>query len=218
MKQITINVYTYAELLELGNQKAINRATEWLQECATMEGWWEYVYDTWTAALAQIGFENAQIEFRDFWSQGYGASFTADIDIEKLAAFLSSDIAAKDCIEGTPEDFRPWIVHKCGKPTDHRYAYLTDIGLYGEVGRTSHHYSHENTCRVSLEYREPREHAALEAVIGEFEKDIESLRYSLCKAIYADLEAEYEYLTSEEALRELAEINEYTFRIDGRRE
>lgn len=59
MKQVTINVYTYAELLKLGNEKAINKATEWLRECATMDGWYEYVYDTWTAALAQIGFENA---------------------------------------------------------------------------------------------------------------------------------------------------------------
>jgi hypothetical protein len=218
MKQVTINVYTYAELLKLGNQNAINKATEWLQECATMDGWYEYVYDTWAAALAQIGFENAKIEFSGFWSQGDGASFTADIDVEKLAKFLASDIPPKDCIEGDPEDFRPWIVHKCGKPTDTRYAWLTDIGLYGRVVRTSHQYSHENTCRADIEYREPREHTALEAVIGEFEKDAETLRLNLCGAIYRDLEQEHEYLMSEEYLHELAEINEYMFRIDGRPE
>jgi len=216
MKQITINVYTYAELLKLGNQNAINRATEWLQECATMDNWYEYTFDTWKSALDQIGFENAAIQFSGFWSQGDGASFTADIDVEKLAAFLSTDIAPTDCIEG--DDYRPWIVRVCGKPTNYRYAYFTDIGLYGKVERTSHQDSHENTCRASIEYQEPREHAALEAVVGEFEKDAENLRYKLCRAIYADLEAGYEYLTGEESLRELAEANEYMFRIDGRRE
>lgn len=221
MKTKTINLYTYRELIDLHKRgevtaQALDKATSWLRECAADHMWYETVYDTWTAALAQIGFENPVIQFSGFWRQGDGASFTATINMGRLAAFLSDEIAPKDCIE--IDDYRPWIVHKCGKPTDKRYEWLTDIGLYGSVTRTDRHYCHENTCRASVEYREPREHAALEAVIDEYEKSAEELRYSLCKAIYRDLEAEYEYLTGEENLLELADANEYTFRIDGRAE
>jgi metal-dependent HD superfamily phosphatase/phosphodiesterase len=55
----------------------------------------------------------------------------------------------------------------------------------------------------------------VEALLNEFEEDAETLRRDLCRAIYADLEETYEALTSEEAVMELAEANDYTFRING---
>ena len=154
--------------------------------------------------MAQIGFSDAKINFSGFWSQGDGASFTATIDIAKLADFLATPIEPKNCIEGDPEDFHPWIVHKCGsKATNAKYRQLVGLGDYLDdhaVERTSHHYSHENTCTVRLNVRDYHRAAKVDALLRELARDAESLRLALCEAIYRDLEAEYECLTSDEAL------------------
>ncbi len=226
MKQITKTVYTYRELLDLnkaGNASstAVEKAKAWLREGQTDGEWYEYVYDMWKQALAQIGFIDAKISFSGFWSQGDGASFTANIDLEKLVDFLVTEIAPKDCIEGEPEDFRPWIVHQCkGKLTDAKYRRLARIGEHldeSKVERTDNHYSHERTCRVSLTiYR--RRCPAVEKLLEEFAKDTEELRLDLSRAIYRCLNDEYDHLTSDETLLETADANDYTFTIGGTRE
>ena len=58
----------------------------------------------------------------------------------------------------------------------------------------------------------------LTQLFREFRADVEELRLVLCDLIYKALEAEYEYLTSDEALEELAESNDYTFTAAGKRE
>ncbi len=225
-REITKTVYTYQELLDLhktgkATGQAVEKAKQWLRDGNTDGEWYEYAYQTWGEALEQIGFTDAKISFSGFWSQGDGASFTAGIDIEKLVDFLATEIKPKDCIEGSPEDFRPWIVFQCsGKPTDAKYRRLARIGEHldeSKVERTSSHYSHERTCRVSLTiYR--RRCPAVEKLLEEFDKDAESLRLSLSQAIYRYLESEYDSLTSDESLLEFANGNGYTFTIDGSRE
>jgi hypothetical protein len=55
----------------------------------------------------------------------------------------------------------------------------------------------------------------VDKLLRQFAEDAEALRLALCKAIYRDLEDEYEYLTSDEALLELASGNDYVFTISG---
>jgi hypothetical protein len=218
MRTITKEVYTFQELIDLN--KGTEKARQWLCEAATSFDWYDCVYETWVEALDQIGFTDAKINFSGFGCQGDGASFTSNIDVERLATFLSTEIAPENCIKGDPEDFRPWIVHKCrGVPTNHAYRRLAGLGEYlsCKVVRTSHSYSHELTCGVEVEVFGGRADK-VDALAGAFEKDVETLRYALCKAIYRDLEKEYEYLTSDEALLEMAEANDYTFTINGTRE
>jgi hypothetical protein len=235
-KRITKTVYTFRELLAKGDTGAIDRARDWLREGQTDYNWWEYIYELWVAALDQIGFENAQIEFSGFWSQGDGASFTARVDLEKLIAFLAEPPEARETIAGNPEDFRPYIVGKCnGVRGNPKFAKLLKLVDYFDatVQRTGHHYSHENTCRFTADLRDrgewwpPKRTQAdmaigkaprVRAIFDDFCKAAEELRYDLCRAIYADLEDEHEYLTSDEALAETAEANEYHFTADGERE
>ena len=129
-RTVTKTVYTFQELLDLHaagqvKQKAIDKARRWLRESATDHEWYEWTFDTWIEALEQIGFADAKISFTGFWCQGDGASFTATIDLAKLADFLATEIQPKDCIDGEPEDFRPWVVHKCGRQaTNAKYRRL----------------------------------------------------------------------------------------------
>jgi len=221
-RTITKTVYTFQELLELhaagkATEKAVQKARQWLQEAHTDGRWYDAVYDCWKEALEQIGFCEPEISFCGFWAQGDGASFTARIDIAKLADFLATPIAPKDCIE--QEDFRPWIVHKCGrKATDAKYRRLAGIGCWldkPEVKRTSSHYCHERTCEVSLTVYGDHRCPSVDKLLRQFTNDAEALRLALCRAIYGDLEDEYEYLTSDPALLELASGNDYVFTIGG---
>ena len=76
-RKIETLVYTYAELKEgvkagTIKQSAVDKAKQWLSEGNTLDDWWEYVSEMWQQALAQAGFENAEISFSGFWSQGDG--------------------------------------------------------------------------------------------------------------------------------------------------
>jgi hypothetical protein len=226
-REITKTVYTYQELLDLhkagkATSKAIDRAKDWLRQGVSDYEWYDCLFDRWTEALAQIGFSDAKLQFRGFWSQGDGASFTADIELDKLADFLATDIAPSEKIEGDPEDFRPWLVHMAGTVgTNPKYRRLATLRYYCnpcKVERTSSHYCHENTCKVSVYLDRARPGSHIEKLLDEFEKDAEALRLALSKALYRDLETDYDYLTSDESLAENAESNGYTFTITGARE
>ena len=226
-RTITTIVYTYQELLDLGKMPAIQKAREWLREAITSCDWWESTVDTWRAALNQIGFNrDPNIAFSGFWSQGDGASFTSNIELALLARFLSTPIVPENRIgvsEGSNgvEDFRPWIAYKVGGVLTHaKYRRLTGLDNFlGEhsVTRTNPHYSHENTCSVNLCIGDFRRAHKVDMLMARFEKSVEDLRLGLCKAIYHDLEDEYEYLIGEESMLDFAEADGYTFTENGRR-
>lgn len=232
-KTITKTVYSFAELQELHKQKkitgeAFERAKQWLSEANTDHDWWESTYETWGDALDQIGFCDADFQFSGFWCQGDGASFTANVDVKRLVNFFATNIKPTEVIAPLPEklfdhdeDFRGWLVKAIGgKATLVKYRKLLKIedAMSVKVKRISHHYSHENTCGVECDSDWQRETPALQKLLNDFEKDVEELRYKICKAIYKDLEKEYYYQTSEEVLADFASANEYTFTIRGERE
>lgn len=223
-KQITKTVYTFKEMID-GKLPGEERARQWMREYATGDEFWsEYTIETWKSALAQIGFEDADIAFSGFACQGDGASFTANVNMDKLTDFMGRDIEPKNRIEptaetGDDEDYRPWILHhiKSKTPANRKYRRLR--GLYSaEIQRNDSRYCHENTCEFWLidEYR--REAPRVEKLANGFERDAEQLRTDLCRAIYRDLEQEYFYQISDEAMLELAEANDYTFDKHGNRE
>lgn len=244
-KTITKIVYAFKELLDLNKEgkvtpKAIERARSWLREAATDFDWHSCVLDFWEHSLDQIGFENAEIAFSGFWSQGDGASFTATVDLEKLVAFLGDTIEANNGVEVVDgkEQFLPYVVHLLGrKPTNPKYRRLLSVQDRIQdlaVERTSHHYSHERTCRftaslnddghyedthkTSDKWRWVSNTPKVRRLFNSFVKDVEDLRLKLCQAIYEMLEADYWDRTSDEQLLDLAEANDYTFEANGRRE
>lgn len=238
-RNYTQTVYTFAELKELGDSRAIERASQWLRDGATMDDFWsEYVIEEWKTALAQIGFDNVEISYSGFWSQGDGASFTASVDLTKLIDFLAAPPAASNVIAGEPEDFRPWIVEQCkGVRSNPKFSRLHWIELDGaKVTRDSHHYSHENTCSFQAEdLRDKGEYVPTEKhpsgygnwesytprvrqLYDDFVEAAEELRRDLCRAIYRSLNDEYDYRTGDEAIAEDADANGWTFTSSGRRE
>ena len=229
MKEITKTLYTFKELLRNAEihpriwTAAVEKVRGQLREWITDGDWHDYTVELWTNALNQVGFENATIAFSGFSCQGDGASFSADIDTKKILKFLTSTIKPNNCIKANKkgeEQFLPWVVHKLGwailkpNPEFHKLKRHCDA-IELKVERTDSHYSHENTCDIRGEFYGPEK---LSDTYNQFEKNVESLRYDLCKAIYNSLEDDYHAQTEDEALIDFSEANEYHWDDKGRME
>ena len=237
---ITTTLYTFQELLDAEEAgqidgKAVDKARCWLQEGNNHDSFWsEDVRDTWKQALDQIGFEDAEILFSGFCSQGDGASFTARPDLEKLVEFLVTRWQPEPAItvrkDGKTEEFRPWACSHIGwEGGEKQYAKLItwyterDLDLGLSCTRHTSHYVHWNTCSFeahlgNISYKQERHYQAAEKLVKEFEERVEGLRKDLCQEIYKSLEDAYEYINSDPALVETAEANDYLFTAGGRRE
>jgi hypothetical protein len=171
--------------------------------------WWDCTYDDFVEYAVERGFNTdpKAIHFRGFWSQGDGASFTGSIDVPTFIKFHKLETAY------------PWIV----KLFEHGGS------IWAKVERTSHGYAHENTCRAGVSDCDdfsallcPSDFdiddvrvltlgqwdALLTSDIDQLEKDIEQTRLELCRHLYQQLEAEYDHLTSDDAVWDAIEANE----------
>lgn len=204
MKTKTIKLYEYNELPEdvkakvLENERYINVEDHF---------WHEYMLEEWEDKIETMGFNNPQISYTGFSSQGDGASFTCkDVDVLE---FIRSQKAAKKfemILKGI----------KAG-------AIVVNVS----VERIDHHYYHENTVRGDVEVLQ---NSISDKVFNnEFHNNVVSEGGALCalltetvrslsKQIYRDLEQEYDALTTDEAIIDTIEANEYTFTITGKME
>lgn len=157
--------------------------------------WWEFIIEDWTEKLAEKGFEDAEIHFRGFYSQGDEAVFDCkNFDIKKLLNLVE-----------IPEK-RKKIILEC----DEKYC----IGF--EIYRKSfaNLYYHENTRCLGW-YTSINLPPEYEDFIEEFVTKLEEIRVELCEEIYSDLEDEYNYLLSDEKVEDTLKANEYEFLADG---
>ena len=190
-------LYQFDELSEAAKTKAI----EAMRDINTDHDWSEFSREYWQDdKLPELGFDNAQIAFSGFWSQGDGASFTATVNAGK---FIKA--------------------HKLTR----RFRRLVNIlqhgwSVIGRVYRTSHHYSHEYTVTTEMEtdyYSDnTKRQDRVETQVKELEEIILSEVRDLSRQIYRELEKEYEYLVSDEAIAETIRSNEYEFDKNGNQE
>lgn len=149
--------------------------------------WSQEVIENWKEKLQVMGFFSPTIYFRGFGSQGDGACFDAIPDLVMLAKYL-------------------------GIETGEVESSIYNHSLSGEIVKvgSSNIYSHENTRDFQLLLDE-----ALSPALLSFEEKGEELRERVCKEIYKELEEEYDGLTSDEAIIDTLEVNEYLFLKDG---
>lgn len=182
-------VFKFDELSDDAKKKAL----ESQQHCNVDDSWWyEGVYDMWEEKLEKMGFSDVKINFSGFWSQGDGASFTAEIDLEK------------------------WIkVKKYGRKFASLLNYCRKNG-YSQaiVKRISYHYSHENTVLAYLEWEQDMG-KKVEFQMEECQTLLTECVRNLSKQIYKDLEKEYEYFTSDECVKDTIKSNGWTFDESG---
>jgi hypothetical protein len=188
-------VYSFYELSTEAKENALTK----LYDLNVAHEWWEFMMAYWEKKLESFGFTNVKIYFSGFSSQGDGACFDASICL---------DTFSNNMVYCAPsyEDARIWRAINL--------AVYNGLLCNPTIETTNHHYSHENTRTVTLSnvYLEdvPTTDLMLDAL-----GIVEETRYNLCREIYRALETEYDCLTSEEAIIETIEVNEYEFTEDG---
>ena len=155
--------------------------------------WWNTNYDYFIEQMAEKGVdvEGKDIAFSGFCSQGDGACFDADVNLD---VFLADN------------KFR-----HLRKVKDH---------IFVSIKKNSYafHYSHEKTRYVDCYIDGPATGATarLDALVEKLAETIESERYSLSCEIYRDLEDSFDSMISDEAVKETLVENDYEFYKDGK--
>lgn len=207
MKTIQLELFTFNELSDEAKTKAINSE----RNSENLEYYYSGEVEYYQDVLKNIGFTNVEISFSGFYSQGDGASFTADYDsslinldeLKNHNTELYSLMARNDSVFGAS-----------GLTSNNR--------ITANVKRISHHYSHHNTVAIDdiaindiewgdYDSEDEKHNKAFEAI----ENYLTSLKDDICYIIYNNLEREYEYQTSDEYIAEFLTINDYYFLTDG---
>ena len=194
MRQEIIKVYSFQELASDVQEKLIEKHVN----INTEFDWFDFIVEDWINKLNQIGFIDSKIFFSGFYSQGDGACFTCErVDI-------------------------PLIINSliyCNGSYDKQYDIIEKLTYGGLCNcwleNVSSNYCHENT--VITHFRIEHGHCFFDSIAKDIEKEINDLRKLLCYSIYQELEQDYEYLTSEEAIKDTLTANEYEFLANGER-
>lgn len=198
--------YQYDEL----DPKVQERVIEDFGRQATEHDWWEHVTESSTDFLVLLGFADVDIAFSGFWSQGDGASFTGYWNSE----FVKIDEARAEFLNPDDENskIKPLIDELVSIMSTAR---LVDFELPTfEMVRRNNHYVHEQTIYYEFNNSEDCHEHQVE-LAEELEEKLKAWCIDLMRWIYRCLETEYDYQTSEEAIKETIEANEYLFDADG---
>ena len=162
------------------------------REAGLHDDWWEYVYEDAKEIGKQFGLDIEDIFFSGFWSQGDGVCYKG------LLRF-------KECDESAlPEEVRGvyQALHVVNSLLKIMYSddYLF-VGIKTD-GRYSHEYG------MDFRFYEERSYEADE-IVNVHREGIEEALRDYARWIYKSLEAEYEYLNSDECIDEQLYDEEY---------
>jgi len=198
--------FTYPELTPEAQQRALE---DWAHD-QPYEGWWDMEEENLREDMKLRGIEIEDVQFSGFYSQGDGSSFVGNVD---LLHFMNWDAQQGEASRHLA--------------TTHKEVYLSQIPFNGEasvnyewmvnITRNSHHYSHENTVSTNIEYNffgDGDDDLPEDAVIS-LENDLNDIMREYMRSYYKQLEAQYDYLTGEEAFIESCADNAWLFDESG---
>lgn len=227
--------FTFAEL----DDRAKERAREWFRQNYPDNDWWDCVYDDADKVAAMLGASidtkavrlmgggtrhDPAIYFSGFWSQGDGACFDGDWQPVDDPTRILDEVLAH-----APQDERLHEIALDLAVLSERCNALIP-GAWARV-RHSGHYSHSGCTAIEFDLPTP-DHVldendlqmmvwnalvtAARLDYDSFNEAITSALRSLMDWIYRQLQAEYDYLTSDEAIDGLIGANDYLFDEGGR--
>lgn len=219
--------FQFDELSPDIQEKVLNDFRETHSE--RMPDWWyEDVIENFESELKNSGLENIVCNFTGFWSQGDGASFTANVrDVEK---FLRDAIKLKpgkwfdyQKEENEEDEIDDLISGFEELGINSKIIPLTPDDFWINIKRDSSRYYHENTISAEIDVDEPIEGNYLDASqrkefnawVGSLENSITEWARKKSRELYSELENEYESMTSDEAIQEWIDSMGYEFTRDG---
>jgi hypothetical protein len=176
--------------------------------------WWhDTVYEDFRQICTILGIEldSGEPSFSGFWSQGDGASWTGRYQAQGLGyaglePLYTYDLAPAKIRKHAPQD------EELHRIADELCLLARIYGpTYAIVRRHSHHYVHSNTMCVSeWEYHDDEIdiNDVDDKIIDHIEEALLHAFQALADWLYKTLEAEHDYLTSDEAVIGTLEANE----------
>lgn len=190
-------VYSFDELSEQAKEKA----RDWYRATGFYYEWWGCVYEQYTTACKLFGLDISRIMFSGFWSQGDGASFTGTYYYKKGG------------LQALRKEFPQWIeIHDICK----RLTQIQKPNFYGvnvDISQNGR-YCHEMTMAFSVSVYIEGSGERYDIPQG-LEEGVAAIFRDLARDIYKSLEAEYDFLMSDEQVDESILCNEYQFTEDG---
>lgn len=172
MKTIQKNTYSFSELGEKAKQNVMDRE----RKCAEED--WDYLdgdfyIDRAKEDLESNGWEDVEIAYSGFWSQGDGLSFTGNVsDLHKVLLWAG---------ESEESIVKKWSV----AVREHKEGELVLTMYRDNRGR----YVHENSVRLDVEYS--GDTIVIEEILEELKNIIEEKKTSFCKEMYKTMETAY---------------------------
>ena len=199
---VKTEVFKFAELSEEAQQAAIEKQ----HDCNVDYDWWDCTYEDAITIAGLMGIEIEKIYFSGFSSQGDGACFEGSYEYKKGGVKAVKGHAGQD-----EELYR--IAQELQNIQKKSF-----YGLYANV-KQSGHYMHENCTDIDVyERRTLRDgYESDESASLSDHEAIEEVLRDFMRWIYKQLEKEYDYLTSEEAIKESIEANDYEFTAEGKK-
>ncbi|SOC20673.1 hypothetical protein SAMN05877809_11319 [Rhodobacter sp. JA431] len=208
---ICTTVYQFPELSDAAKAKA----RSWYRDLAPHDDWWGAVYEDFERICEILGIRvkttpvrlmsggmrhKPCVWFSGFWSQGDGACFEGYLGHSKGAAARIRGYAPMDAtLHGIAD----------------RLQAIQRRNFYRLAAEASHRgrYYHEHTMSVDVTRDSPSSQPPTE----DAEEIVTEALRDLARWLYRQLQAEYEHLTSDEAIEEGIIVNAYTFTEEGRR-
>ena len=162
----------------------------------------DYVIENFTDILKMIGFSDIKVYYSGFYSQGDGASFEGDLDVDEITI---KNI--KEALEYIGEDI------ELKKLLTDLYKTTCDIqGLKLRITKNGN-YQHEMTMDIDVMEYDKNEYKNKE-IYHKAGEILTICRY-LAKWLYDKLEKSYEYQDSDEYIFQLLVNNEYELNEKG---
>jgi hypothetical protein len=208
MKTIKLKLYQFAEL----NEDAKGKALKELFDINVFVDWYDFIYDDFVSIAETIGItvNRKRIYFQGFYSQGDGSAFEASVSLPDLL----NGIARQNW-----KTYAPQLELNLSQPEMERrlLKLLMDnkVDCYGKITQPSRGYyvsASLDTDFPNNRHNYSKIESELEKLEGWFIEVAEALNHYL----YKSLRDEYEYQTSEKAIIEAIEANEYSFTTDGK--
>ena len=184
-------IYTFNELSDESKEKALDNC----RDTNVFYGgeWYDGVIYTCKGVAKTLGIDVDSIHFSGFSSQGVGACFTGTYEYHKG---WRTELKAYAPIN------KDLLAICVALQEAQRKAFYTIVARIAHRG----HYSHSGCMAIDVD------------ASCSFDSDeIQGALRLLADWMYSSLEAEYDYLTSDEAVRESIIANEYEFTENGER-
>lgn len=189
MLTITTDVYTLDELIQRGDESAVDRALEWMQE-AWDDTICEEVSDWLTECISDaLGQDSLTVDAWDYY-RGY-VEVSGNVRVGHTRIMEDGPLAGMS-VPGADLIYSFTYCTQAARD----YGRCDDLWLYLRED-------------APFGWADP-EYDALCDEVSDFVREVEQ---RLAQA----MRSEYEYLTSRERLMELAQVNQYTFSADGKR-